>query len=91
MNFDQLIFQDGFKKRKHDIAFQEARDAIFESRNLLAIEVAYQDSEPRHAVIGRCRDKFYTGIFTIRDGTIRIISVRRSRREEEEQARRAGI
>ena len=78
-------------KRKHGITFEDARDAIFEGNNLLAVGVAYQDNEPRHAVIGRFRNKFYTGIFTIRGGTVRIISVRRSRREEEEQARREGL
>ena len=40
-------------KRKHGITFEEARDAIFEGHNLLAVGVAYQDNEPRHAVIGK--------------------------------------
>ena len=77
--------------RKHGISFDEARDHIFEGPNLLATGVAYEKDEVRHAVIGKFNGRYYTGIFTIRSGVIRIISVRRSRREEESEAKRQGI
>lgn len=78
-------------KRKHGISFEESRDGIFEGPNVLAIGVAYDKGEPRHAVIGRWNEKYYVGIFTITTDGIRIISVRRARNEEERQARTHGI
>lgn len=78
-------------KTKHGISFEEARDFIFEGKNILAGGVAYQKGEARHAVIGKHRGKYYVGIFTIRNGEIRIISVRRARDEEERQAKEKGL
>ena len=51
-------------KLKHGISFEEARDSIFEGPNLLAPNVAKDKGELRHAVIGKFRGKYYTGIFT---------------------------
>ena len=52
------------------------------------MDVAYDKGEARHAVVGKYKDKYYVGIFTItQEGFIRIISVRRARYEEEKQAR----
>ena len=76
---------------KHGISFEEARDHIFEGTNMLATNVAYDRGEPRHAVIGKYRGKYYVGIFTITSRGIRIISVRRARHEEEKQAKIQGL
>jgi hypothetical protein len=76
---------------KHGISFEEARDPIFEGKNILATEVAYDKGEVRHAVIGKYKNKYYVGIFTITPQGIRIISVRRARNEEEKQAKSKGI
>jgi len=78
-------------KQKHGISFPEARDSIFEGPNLLVANVAYEKSEPRHAIIGKYENNYYTGIFTIRNFRIRIISVRRARFEEKKHAQKAGI
>lgn len=78
-------------KKKHGISFEEARDAVFEGCNVLAAGVAYDKGEPRHAVIGKYKGKFYVGIFTIMDHGIRIISVRRARNDEEKQAKTLGL
>lgn len=78
-------------QKKHGISFEEARDAIFEGPNLVAPDVAKQKNEPRHAVIGKFKGKYYVGIFTIRPEGIRIISVRRARYEEEKQAKEQGF
>lgn len=43
-------------KVKHGISFDEARDHIFEGKNLLVFGVARQGEEGRHAVIGRFHD-----------------------------------
>lgn len=79
-------------RQRHGISFEEARDSLFEGRNLLATGVAYsKEGEVRHAVIGRHQGRYYVGIFTITEEGIRIISVRRARREEESQARDQGL
>lgn len=78
-------------KKKHGISFEEARDAIFEGRNILAVGVAYNKGETRHAVIGKFKERYYVGIFTVVGDRIRIISVRRARHEEEKQAKDRGV
>lgn len=78
-------------KKKHGISFEEARDVVFEGRNVLAAGVAYHKGEPRHAVIGKYKGKFYVGVFTITNHGIRIISVRRARSDEEKQAKNMGL
>lgn len=78
-------------RQKHGISFEEARDHIFEGRNILAAGVAHEKGEPRHAVIGKHKGRYYAGIFTIRPEGIRIISVRRARDEEERQAKEKGL
>lgn len=78
-------------KKKHGISFEEARDSIFEGENILAPGVAYDKEELRHAIIGRHQGKYYAGIFTITSEGLRIISVRRARHEEQEQAKKKGI
>lgn len=78
-------------REKHGISFDEARDSIFEGRNVLVAGIAYEKGEIRHAVIGKYREKYYVGIFTITGNGIRIISVRRARHEEERQAKEKGL
>lgn len=79
-------------KKKHGVSFEEARDFIFEGKNVLATNVAYNKGELRHAVIGKFNGKYYVGIFTMTpENKIRIISVRRARHEEEKQAKNKGL
>lgn len=78
-------------RTKHGISFEEARDHIFEAKNILAPGVAYEKGEMRHAVVGRYGGKYYVGIFAITPEGVRIISVRRARREEERQAKEKGL
>jgi hypothetical protein len=90
-----MYFWDEKKNRinreKHGISFDEARDSIFEGKNILAPDVAHNKGEPRHAVIGKHHGKYFVGIFTITPRGLRIISVRRARHEEESQAKAKGI
>ncbi len=67
-------------KQKHGIDFQEAQ-ALWDDPDLIEVPVKTID-EPRYLVIGKIADKHWSGIFTYRRGKIRIISVRRSRKEE---------
>ncbi len=83
--------KDRTNQKKHGISFSEARDHIFEGNNVLAPQIAYEKEEARHAVIGKFKGKYYVGIFTFTLQGVRIISVRRARREEEKQAQEKGI
>ena len=69
-------------RRKHGIDFVKAQ-SLWDDPDLLEIPARTSD-EPRSVVIGRIGKKHWSGIITHRDEGIRIISVRRSRREEVE-------
>lgn len=69
-------------KQKHGIDFDEAQ-FLWEDSNLLMIPAKTED-EPRIVVIGRIGGKHWSAVITPRGGRIRIISVRRSRKEEVE-------
>lgn len=68
--------------KKHGIDFVEAQLLWLDS-NLLEIPAKTID-EPRYPMIGRILDKHWSAIITYRNENIRIISVRRSREEENE-------
>lgn len=67
-------------KEKHGIDFVEAQ-ALWDDPDLIEIPVKAVD-EPRFLVIGRIGEKYWSGIFIYRIDKVRIISVRRSRKEE---------
>lgn len=67
-------------KQKHGIDFVEAQ-GLWADPDLLEIPAKTVD-EKRYLVIGRIGGKHWSGIITPRDGAVRIISVRRSRKEE---------
>jgi uncharacterized protein len=65
---------------KHGIDFVRAQDI---RRDPSRVEVpARTVDEPRWLVIGLIDGKHWSAVVTLRDGSIRIISVRRSRVEE---------
>jgi len=67
-------------KQKHDIDFNEAKE-LWEDIDFVEIPIKTSD-EPRFLVIGKIKNKHWTGVITYRSEKIRIISVRRSREEE---------
>jgi len=67
-------------KAKHGIDFQEAQ-SLWKDPDLLEIPVKTSDEE-RFLVVGIIDGKHWSGVITYRSGKIRIISVRRSRKEE---------
>ena len=69
-------------KKKHGRDFDEAQ-ALWNDLDLMEIPVK-TSNEPRFLVIGKISEKHWSGIITYRSGKIRIISVRRSRKEEVE-------
>ncbi|MGE5301121.1 MAG: BrnT family toxin [Acidobacteriota bacterium] len=69
-------------KQKHGIDFDEAQ-ALWDDPDLIEIPVKTID-EPRYLVIGKMAGKHWSGVIAYRSGKVRIISVRRSRKEEVE-------
>lgn len=69
-------------KHKHGIDFYEAQ-SLWDDPDFIEIPLKTSD-EPRCLVIGKIAEKHWSGIITYRGDKTRIISVRRSRREEME-------
>jgi uncharacterized DUF497 family protein len=67
-------------KDKHGIDFVEAQ-ALWDDPDLLESPARTKD-EPRFLVVGMTAGTHGSGVITYRDHRVRIISVRRSRREE---------
>ena len=67
-------------KKKHGIDFYEAQ-ALWDDPDLIEIPVRTSD-ERRFLIIAKSSGKHWSGVITYRGGKIRIISVRRSRKEE---------
>ena len=67
-------------KTKHGIDFHEAQ-AMWNDPDLIEIPAKTSD-EPRYLVIGKISGNHWSAVITYRGEKIRIISSRRSRREE---------
>lgn len=82
MNYEFDPKKSESNKSKHGIDFTEAQ-ALWDDPDLIEIPAKTID-EPRYMVIGKIKDKHWSGIITFRNEDIRIISVRRARPEEVE-------
>jgi uncharacterized protein len=80
MDFEFDPEKSAANKLKHGIVFLEAQ-ALWDDPDLLEIPARTED-EPRYLVIGLIEGKHWSGVVTYRSERIRIISVRRSRKEE---------
>ncbi len=80
MEFEFDNNKSELNKQKHGIDFNEAKE-LWEDLDFVEIPVKTSD-EPRLLVIGKITEKHWTGIITYRNNKVRIISVRRSRKEE---------
>jgi len=67
-------------KKKHGIDFIEAQ-AIWNDQDRIEIPAKTID-EDRFLIIGKISDKYWSTIITYRNDKVRIIAVRRSRKEE---------
>ncbi|MHC4227939.1 MAG: BrnT family toxin [Planctomycetota bacterium] len=67
-------------KDKHGIDFDQAQ-ALWDDSDLIEIPARTSD-EPRFLVIGKISGECWSAVTTYRHGKTRIISVRRSRKEE---------
>ena len=82
MEFEFDPGKSEINKNKHGIDFLGAQ-ALREDPDLIEIPVQTID-EPRFLVIGKIDGKHWSGVITYWGETVRIISVRRSRKEEVE-------
>ena len=80
MEFEFDPNKSGRNKKKHGIDFVEAQ-ALWDDPDLIEIPARTSD-EPRFVVIGKISGKYWSAVITYRGEKIRIISVRRSRKEE---------
>ncbi len=79
MEFEFDTAKSDNNRMKHGIAFHEAQ-ALWDDPDMLEIPAKVTD-EARFLVIGMIDGKHWSAVITYRSGVIRIISVRRSRKE----------
>ncbi len=89
MEFEFDTNKSESNKRKHGIDFIEAQ-ALWEDPDLIGIPAKTTD-EARFLVIGKISEKYWSGAIAYRGEKIRIISVRRSRKEEVELYESEGV
>ena len=80
MKFEYDPNKSAGNERKHGINFEDVL-ALWDDPDLLEIPARTED-EPRFLVIGQLAGKHWSCVITYRENRIRIISVRRSRKEE---------
>ncbi len=89
MHFEFDPAKSTANQSKHGIDFVAAQ-ALWEDTNMLEVP-AKVIGENRHLVIGKIEGKLWSAVITYRKDTIRIISVRRSRKEEIEAYETIGF
>ena len=82
MEFEFDPMKSDRNKRKHGLDFYEAQ-TLWDDPVLIEIPVKTSD-EPRYLVVAKILGKHWSGVITYRGENIRIISIRRSRKEEVE-------
>lgn len=82
MTFEWDPAKSQANKAKHGIEFEEATGLWDDMRGIE--RRAPRAEEERFARIASCRGKLWHAVFTVRGGSIRIISVRRARKDEED-------
>jgi hypothetical protein len=80
MKFEYDSEKSAGNKMKHGIDFCDAQ-ALWNDPDYIEIPAITAD-EPRFLVIGKIDGKHWSGVITYRSESVRIISVRRSRKEE---------
>ncbi len=80
MKFEYDPDKSAANKEKHGLDFEEAQE-LWSDPWLLEVPAKTQD-EPRFLGVGQIGSKHWTVIWTNRNGKVRIISARRSRKEE---------
>ncbi len=79
--FEYDVNKSHLNKRKHGIDFEEAKVLFYGAT--VVVEANEVDGESRLMAIGKIGGKHYSAVYTYRGKSIRLISVRRSRKSEE--------
>ena len=80
MQFEFDLAKSEKNKQKHGIDFRDAQ-VLWDDPDMIEIP-AKTTGEPRFMVIGKIAGIYWSGVITYRGEKIRVISVRRSRKEE---------
>ena len=80
MEFEFDASKSRSNKKKHGVDFIEAQK-LWNDSDLIAVPARSTD-EARVLVVGKIEDLYWSAIVTYRGERLRIISVRRSRKEE---------
>ncbi|MEA3355725.1 MAG: BrnT family toxin [Candidatus Bipolaricaulota bacterium] len=80
MEFEFDPKKSASNKKKHGIDFVEAQ-VLWDDLDLIEVPLVTVD-EQRYLIVGMINGKHWSAIITYREGCVRIISVRRSRKEE---------
>lgn len=80
MKFEYDVDKSHYNKHKHGIDFIEAQN-LWNDEDLIKVSTLFEKEE-RYLYIGKLNDKYWTAVATHRNKSIRIISVRRSRKQE---------
>jgi len=81
MKFEFDTTKSEINRVKHGIDFIESRQ-LWEDKNAMVFPV-FHPVEDRFILLARYRKKLWAAVFTPREDRIRIISVRRARKNEE--------
>ena len=82
MEFEFDARKSRSNQKKHGINFIEAQ-GLWNDPDLLAVPARTTD-EPRVLIVGKIEDLHWSAVITYRGDRVRIISARRSRKEEVE-------
>ncbi len=82
MKFEYDENKSHINKEKHGIDFIEAQ-LLWQDPKALIVPANIVGDETRYALISKLKNKCFIAIFTFRQQSIRIISVRRCRKNEE--------
>ena len=83
MDFEFDPAKSKANREKHGIDFVEAQQ-LWEDEDRIEIPARTED-EPRYLLIAVLKQKLWSAFFTYRKGRIRLISVRRARKEERDR------
>ena len=82
MNFEWDENKNKSNQEKHEIDFNDAKDVFEDPKSIETEDTRKEYGEKRFIIIGKARNVILTVVYTIRATAIRLISARRSRRNE---------
>ncbi|WP_461256420.1 BrnT family toxin [Treponema sp. R80B11-R83G3] len=77
--------KNALNKRKHKVSFEMGEKVFFDPRRFEMIDKKHSIFEERLKTVGFSGLKLLSVIFTERDSSVRIISVRKAKKGEEEE------